>query len=193
MSGIGTSAADCVVDPSTRAMRIRGNNWSRQAVTLNLSGHDHAPADLVAVVYRRGVQVTGLSAGAFTGTTEAASASLDLNTEELEERMVGLNLRDAVKLELQIWDSNPASLELIGEGFMEIGCSGVGYSAVSSATPAVPIVGSTGTLGAFGWSDGKIYFRNDDVAGPANWFPVSLQGAAGAMFIDFSQPGVALT
>lgn len=192
MSAIGSSIVNCVVDPAGRTISFRGTPWTRQGVTLALTGHGKAPADLVALAFRRGTFVAGISAGGFAGTTAAASGILDTNTEEMEALLVGLRFGDAAPVLIQLWDSNVSSLEMVGAGVLELNTSGPAYSAVTGATPVTPITGSTGTLGAFGWANGKIYFRNDDIAGPANWFPVSLQGSAGSMFIDYSQPGIAL-
>lgn len=192
MSTIGTSTVSCVVDPATRVISFRGACWTRQGVTLSLTGHNRAPADLVVVANRKGVFVGGISAGGISGTSGAVSGILDTNTVEMEALLVGLRRRDLAKVTLQLWDSNVASLELLGEGELEIACSGLGYTASTGATPVTPLVGSTGTLGAFGWANGKIYFRNDDIAAPTNWFPVELRGSAGTMYIDYSQPGVAL-
>lgn len=192
MSSIGSSTATVVVDEVRRTMEIRGNNWSRQGVTLNFSGLVSGPTDLVLVAYRKGIFCGGISAGSITGTLPTASGALDTNTEEFELTMVGLRFGDVAPVELQLWNSNAGSLELLGVGTLELKCSGPGYTVSTGATPATPLVGSTGSVGAFGWKDGKTYFRNDDIAGPANWFPVSLQGPAGSMFIDYSQPGEAL-
>lgn len=192
MSYIGSSSVRCAVDPASRALSFHGACWTRQGVIFTFSGHDRAPTDLVVVANRRGVFVGGISAGQIAGTTASASGLLDTNTEELEALLIGLRRGDIAKVELQLWDSNVSSLELLGVGELEIACSGLGYTASTGATPVTPIVGSTGTLGAFGWANGKIYFRNDDMPAPTNWYPVELRGAAGTMYIDYSQSGVAL-
>lgn len=193
MSSIGSSAVSCVADPASRVLRTRGACWTRQAVTLNLSGHGHAAADLVALAFYKGVFVAGISAGGFSGTTELASGVLDTNMEEFEALLVGLRRGDVLPLEIHIWDSNPASLELVCTGVVEIMVSGPGYTAETGAEPVTPVIGSSGTLGTFGWKDGKTYFRNDDIEGPFNWFPVELRGSAGSMYIDYSAPGVSFS
>lgn len=193
MSGIGSSVVNCSVDPVNRSFAFYGTCWSRQGISLSLTGHGVAPGDLVVVAYRNGVYVGGISAGSFSGSTSAASGVLDTNTVEMEESLRGFRREDIFDVELQLWNSDPSSLALVARGVLEVKCSGDGYSLATGSTPAVPITGTTGTLGAFGWKDGKIYWRNDEIAGPANWFPLSLQGAAGAMYIDFTQPGVSLT
>lgn len=192
MSSIGSSTVTAVVDPVKRTIVFTGNNWSRQAVTFSLSGLTCAPGDLVLVAYRKGIFAGGISAGSIGGTMPTGAGALDTNTSEMEQSMVGLTYGDPAKVDIQLWNSNPASLELVARGTLELKCSGPGYTVSTGATPATPLTGSSGTLGAFGWKDGKIYFRNDDIAGPNNWFPVSLQGAAGSMYIDYSAPGESL-
>lgn len=192
MSSIGTSNIAVTVDPVRRTLDFRGSGWTRQAVTFSFAGLPAAPEDLVVVAYRRGVCVAGISAGGITGTAPTGSGAMDTNTTEFETSLVGLRRGDVAYVDILLWNSNPASLELLGVGVLELRCSGAGYSASVGAVPVSPITGSTGTLGGFGWKSGKIYFRNDDIAGPNNWFPVSLQGSAGSMYIDYSAPGEAL-
>lgn len=191
--GIGASDVTVAVDSSRRVLSFRGNNWTRQVVTLNFTGLPAAPEDLVVVAYRKGVYCGGISAGGVGGDLAAAHGDLDTNTEEFEQSLVGLRFGDIVFADILLWNSNPASLELLGAGVLELRCSGPGYTALVGAAPATPLTGSSGRLGCFGWKDGKIYFRNDDIAGPNNWFPVALHGSAGSMYIDYSAPGESLT
>jgi hypothetical protein len=191
MSSIGTSALTCIVSPDARTLWFDGDNWSRQGLVVTITGHARAPTDLLLAVRRRGILVASLVAGTITGTTALATGTLDTNTVELENSMVGLLQGDVVRLQVELWDTNIASLELIGTGEFELHCSGPLYGA-SVAVPVTPLTGSTGSLGNLGWKSGATYWRNDDVPGPNNWFPVTLRGAAGEMFIDYTAPGVSI-
>ena len=194
MSAIGTGTVIAVVNKGARALSFYGDApWSRQAIAFSLSGHSPvAPSDLVVIAYCRGVHVAGIDSGGFSGTVSAAAGSLDTNKVEFNTALIGLRFRDIAAVEIQLWNSNVASLELLGVGVLDLRYGGPTYEMVETATPVTPVVGSSGSVGNFGWMNGKTYFRNDELPAPANWFPVTLQGAAGSMYIDYSQPGEAL-
>jgi len=184
---IGTSAATVTVDRAARRMAAVGSNWHRQLVTLAITGHDSVPEQLVLVGYTRSgvlAVIAPRTDAAFSGTSAAASVTLDLNTTELQTMFTGVSHGLMRSINLRLW--SVSTLELLATGTLEILSTGLTYTADTGATPVPPISGTTVIWGKLALYGGLTYVKN---ATDGLWYPFDLSGAGAAVTEHIDETG----
>lgn len=183
MSGIGSSALTAVLTRGARSLRLDGDSWHRQELSITLTGHSPAtPENLVMVGYRNGVLVATVAS--FAGTSSSATGTLDTNTEEMEDAFEDISAGAIQNIDLRLWDQS--SQELIGLGVLELRSTGFTYSDDTGATPVTPVSGTTIIWGKLALYSGKTYLKNDE---DGLWYPFSLKGSGETIHEEYDETG----
>lgn len=163
---VGASTLVLTVTPANKIMFPGSSPWFRQLVSVTVAGAGVAAESLILLAYRRSTLVA-LCVG-MTGTENAATGTLDLNTTELEAVMDGVG--DGAVRSLDIYLYNTATLELVGRGVLNVrGCGAyTGAGTTVLATVTAP----------------GVYFENID---GVNYFV--LKDASGVVYAKFPAPG----
>lgn len=183
---IGASNATLTVERANRSLLFVGSNWHRQLVSLAITGHACVPEQLVLVGYSR-AGVLCATGATFGGTSEAATAELDLNTTELATVFSGVATGLPRSLRFRLW--NEETLELLAVGDMPILSTGITYTADTGATPVSPIGDTTIIWGKLALYGGNTYLKNDE---DGLWYPFDLRGTGETVHFDVGEGGITI-